>query len=80
MYALNRCAILFAKDEAKIVGPCVQCKETQTIVTKTEGFKSYSQGQLIQNAFPDVSDSNREFMISGICPNCWDKLFGEELN
>ena len=31
---------------------------------------------LVQDAFPQLSDSAREFLISGITPEEWDATFG----
>ena len=33
-------------------------------------------GTLVQDAFPQLSDSAREFLISGITPEEWDATFG----
>jgi len=42
-----------------------------------EQVKSYLKGALIQDAFPDLSADDREFIMTGIVPEEWDKLFGE---
>jgi hypothetical protein len=31
----------------------------------------------VQEAFPDLSDDDRERMLTGICPQCWDILAEE---
>ena len=31
----------------------------------------FIHNELMQNAFPQLTDDQREFMISGICPDCW---------
>jgi len=36
----------------------------------------WKRGELIQNVFPEIED--REIMISGICGECFDKLFADE--
>lgn len=36
------------------------------------------QGKLIQNAFPELSAGEREFLITGITPEEWNELFSEE--
>ena len=33
---------------------------------------------LIQNAFPNLSPEQREFLITGITPEEWDKAFGSD--
>lgn len=33
---------------------------------------------MIQDAFPELSSDDREFLISGSTPAEWDKMFGDE--
>ena len=35
-------------------------------------------GQSIQDIIPELSPDYREMLISGICPTCWDNMFGFE--
>lgn len=37
----------------------------------------YLNGKLIQEAFPNLSDDDREFIMTGITPDEWDAAFGE---
>ena len=39
---------------------------------------AYNKGVLIQNAFPDLPDSDREFLITGITGEEWIEMFSEE--
>lgn len=41
------------------------------------GLQLYRNGMLIQNAFPFLSDDEREFLISGLLPAEFDGLFKE---
>jgi len=41
-----------------------------------EEFTSAVKGTHAQVAFPDMSTDNRERLISGTCPKCWNKMFG----
>lgn len=36
-----------------------------------------SQSPLIQNAFPNLTAEEREFILTGITPEQWDEIFGE---
>ncbi len=36
----------------------------------------YRQGARIQDAMPMVSSEDREFLLSGVSPAGWDKMFG----
>jgi len=60
-----------------------------TNVTRTMEFSKYDQdefdkryiaykkGMLIQDAFPDLSNDAREFIISGITKEEWELEYGE---
>ena len=55
--------------------PCKKCKEVNEIQVDLEKFIAWQQGELIQNALPELDADQRELLISGICPKCWDKMF-----
>ena len=41
-------------------------------------LSDWKNGGLIQNVFPNLSASEREFIITGYCDNCQELLFGGE--
>jgi len=42
-----------------------------------EQLDLYNEGkELIQNIFPHLTAPEREFLMTGIMPNEWDKIFG----
>ena len=43
-----------------------------------EQLDAYTRGALIQNAFPNLTDEEREFFMTGITPNEWAEMFSEE--
>jgi hypothetical protein len=58
--------------------PCLACKEYEVWSLDREAVVRWQKGDLIQDCFPDMSASDREILISGTHPACWDKLFPEE--
>lgn len=38
----------------------------------------WNSGKLIQNVFPHLTADQREFMMTGITPEEWDKFLGVE--
>ena len=60
---------------AVVAVPCVKCNELNEIHADLEGFISWQQGELIQNALPELDADQRELLISGICPKCFDEMF-----
>lgn len=41
-------------------------------------YRRWLNGELIQNVMPELSDEEREFIISGCSSDEWDFLFPEE--
>lgn len=39
---------------------------------------AYEQGKLVQDAFPNLTPEQREFIITGITPEEWTSIFGED--
>jgi hypothetical protein len=59
-------------------GPCVVTGKTVTVEVPAEGLFQYRQGAYIQDAFPNLSVDEREFLMSGISPEGWKLMFGSE--
>ena len=39
-------------------------------------YWDWKDGAFVQDAFPYLSAEVREMLISGICPSCWNNMFG----
>lgn len=46
--------------------------------TNQEEILKYIHGALLQDAFPRLSDDEREFFKSGITPEEWQEMFDED--
>lgn len=46
-------------------------------VTQSQ-LDSWESGQIIQNAMPNLTPDEREFILTGITSEEWDSMFGEE--
>lgn len=57
---------------------CPFCGEKMGLWVEEDGFNAWEGGVPVQKAFPDLSAKEWEFIISGICENCWEKMFGDE--
>jgi len=44
----------------------------------SEQYLNWENGELVQNAFPQLNSEEREFLISGVTPKEWKEVFGEE--
>ncbi len=47
-------------------------KNTMLLPVTNEQIDRWQNGELIQNVFPHLSPSEREFLISGVTPEEWD--------
>lgn len=57
---------------------CPICYIDTYIQVDAEEYSRWLNGELIQRAMPNLTDDEREMLISGICPWCWDDMFGDE--
>ena len=56
---------------------CPMCKVKHSVVIAGQDMHKYQNGTLAQNAFPYLTADEREIIISGTCPTCWEKMFAE---
>lgn len=62
--------------KVEIAIQCPFCGETHSVEVWEYDFYDWQEGELAQNAFPYLSATEREQLISGLCPMCQDKIFG----
>ena len=61
-----------------ITGPCVYCQQPQKVTVTAADAVKFQAGEHVQNCFPYITPGEREFLLSGICDTCWDKMFLED--
>lgn len=61
--------------EVTIVTVCPICNCINEITVREADVLLWNEGALVQDAFPYLSADEREMLISGICPDCWETLF-----
>lgn len=55
-----------------IIGKCVFCGKHQVVKMTSPEYSAFNfSDALIQDALPNHSADDREFLISGICPKCF---------
>lgn len=57
---------------------CPICEKLYQMEVPFAGFMAYGCGELVQNAFPTLSPTERECLVSGLCTTCQEKVFGNE--
>lgn len=66
---------LFDKDLIEYNAPCPICGKQQTIKVYLVSLEAYRNDALLQDAFPNPTPAEREAIKTGICLDCWDKMF-----
>jgi hypothetical protein len=51
---------------------------TMLLLIDPADYAKWAQGALIQNAMPYLTNSEREFLITGITPDEWAEAFSED--
>lgn len=54
---------------------CMECGARSVVTLPTVAVAAWQAGLPAQHAFPDMSAADREVLISGTHPACWDSLF-----
>jgi hypothetical protein len=57
---------------------CPFCGADHEVEVNLEKYINWMGGELIQHAMPDLTPTEREQLISHICPKCQESLFGSE--
>lgn len=57
---------------------CPFCGKVTEVLVPARGYRLWQEGELVQNALPDLSLADRETLISGLCLDCQSEVFGEE--
>lgn len=58
--------------EVCVITRCPFCGRANEIEVNEIDYFDWDDGVKAQDAFPYLSDNEREMLISGICPTCWD--------
>ena len=58
------------------VSPFSNKKTTLEIDVTARQIASWEKGELIQDAMPNLTPAEREFIKTGVTPDEWDDVFG----
>ena len=56
---------------------CPFCGKEHFVEVEESAFDAWQNGELIQRAMPNLTPTEREQLISHICPTCQVGIFGE---
>lgn len=60
------------------VSPFSNKKTTLEIDVTARQIASWEKGELIQDAMPNLTPAEREFIKTGVTPDEWDEIFGDD--
>lgn len=66
------------EDSVMITIVCPFCGKEHSVEVSERAFYEWQSGALIQSVMPTLSATEREQLISHICPACQANLFGED--
>ena len=69
---------MFINDAVFVGRHCPFCGKLHEVLVSEADYAAWQGGEHAQNAFPYLTADEREILISGTCPKCWDSMFGEE--
>ena len=57
---------------------CIKCDESANVDVPLDGYNEWKHGASVQVAFPGLDVDTRELLISGVHPECWEKMYGDD--
>lgn len=57
---------------------CPMCGNSYIITVPHDGFIRWRNGDRIQECMPSLSNEDRESLMTGICGDCWNNMYGED--
>lgn len=60
--------------------PCMVCGKKAVIQVSLADLVRYQQGSFVQDVWPNWKPEERELIITGTHPECWNRIFGEDEN
>jgi predicted RNA-binding Zn-ribbon protein involved in translation (DUF1610 family) len=56
---------------------CPFCGADHEVEVNFQQYRKWVEGELIQHAMPELTATEREQLISRMCPKCQVQIFGE---
>lgn len=57
---------------------CPVCGQADELVLPADGHMRWLSGELVQEALPGLPAADREVLVTGIHPACWNEMFPPE--
>jgi len=66
------------RDMITLTHVCPFCRDRHSVSVHKKDYFKWQAGEMAQRAFPYLSSTEREQLISNICPACQESIFGGE--
>lgn len=70
-------SVVLNHDEYLIVRDCPLCGQGCSTVVPSQGLWDWEHGKFVQEAFPNLSADDREQVMTGTHPWCWDRYMSD---
>jgi hypothetical protein len=57
---------------------CGQCKKIYDVPVTVAQVTAWREGELIQRAMPNLTDDERELLLTQTCGTCFDEMFEDD--
>ncbi len=58
--------------------PCIRCGKMTQLKLDAAKHARWIVGELVQNVWPEMPAEEREMLITGTHPACWDQIFSDD--
>lgn len=58
--------------------PCCVCGRASSLTVDAAKVARWRSGEHVQDVWPELPADERELLIAGTHPKCWDELFAED--
>lgn len=73
----NHTVLTLSGDRILIGVHCTQCGTGHEFTVTAPNYFRWRNGELVQNAFPEIPREDRELLVSGTCGECFNNQFGK---
>lgn len=74
----NKRNVYYNPEKGILRAECPNCPNGYDFKVEKEQYENWRNGALIQNAFPHLSQQERELLLGGICHSCLSEQLGDE--
>lgn len=75
---IHKHTAVIVDNEMVVFGRCFVTDDLYSVACRLHQYVQWQEGKHIQAVMPDLSDGDREFLISGTSPKGFDILFKDE--